>query len=96
MNFVLYFLLINFLVIFYFSLLNFIHKPYNICYKQSGLYRNRKQNKKGLPSIKYIKNISKGITYYVEEVLNDKNILESKTIYRKRTEGDTTNKGGNY
>ena len=32
----------------------------------------------------------------MEEVLNDKNILESKTIYRKRTEGDTTNKGGNY
>lgn len=32
----------------------------------------------------------------MEEVLNDKNILESKTIYRKRTGGDTTNKGGNY
>lgn len=54
------------------------------------------KTKKGLPSIKYIKTISKGITYYVEEVLNDKNILESKTIYRKRTGGDTTNKGGNY
>ena len=54
------------------------------------------KTKKGLPSIKYIKNILKGIAYYVEEVLNDKNILESKTIYRKRTEGDTTNKGGNY
>ena len=49
-----------------------------------------------MPSIKYIKKKTKGITYYVEEVLNDKNILESKTIYRKRTGGDTSNKGGNY
>ena len=51
---------------------------------------------RGLQAIKYVKNISKGITYYVEEVLNNENILESKTIYRKRTGGDTISKSENY
>ena len=51
---------------------------------------------KDKPAVVYVKNISKGITYYVEEYIENNNVLTSKTMYKKRAGVDTTNRGGNY